>query len=263
MLYVISPAKSLDYDTPTPPAVASLSERPQFVAEASELITLLRTKSAAEVSRLMDISDALARLNVDRYQAWSTHFTDHNSKPAVLAFNGDVYDGLQASTLSVEDLQWAQRHLAILSGLYGVLRPLDLLQPYRLEMGTSLANPQGANLYAYWGDRIADHLNAQCAGLETPVIVNLASQEYFKAATRRVLKPRVIECQFEDWKGGRYKIISFFAKRARGLMARHAIQNRILTPAGLQAFALDGYAYAPEASEPDRLVFRRRQSAEQ
>ena len=258
MLYVISPAKSLDYDTPTPPELAALASRPQFVPQAAELIEILKTKSPADIGGLMDISDALSTLNVARYHAWSTRFTDKNSKPAALAFNGDVYDGLQAGTLSVDDLQWAQRHLAILSGLYGVLRPLDRLQPYRLEMGTALKNDKGGNLYAYWGDSIAEHLNAQCAQLAAPVIVNLASQEYFKAAARKALKPRVIECQFEDWKGGRYKVISFFAKRARGLMARYAIQHRIGTPAGLLAFAADGYAYAAEASEPDRLVFRRR-----
>lgn len=258
MLYVISPAKSLDYDTPTPPAVAALATRSPFTAQSAELIELLRAASPAEIGRLMDISDALATLNVARYAAWSPRFTDKNSKPAVLAFNGDVYDGLQASDLSIDDLQWAQQHLAILSGLYGVLRPLDRLQPYRLEMGTALRNPKGNNLYAFWGDTIAEHLNERCAQLPSPVIVNLASQEYFKAAARRVLKPRVIECQFEDWKGGRYKVISFFAKRARGLMARYAIQHRIGTPAGLQDFAVDGYAYAPDASEPDRLVFRRR-----
>lgn len=258
MLYVISPAKSLDYETPTPEAVAALAGRPQFVPQAAELIEILKTKSQADISSLMDISEALATLNLARYAAWSTRFTDRNSKPAVLAFNGDVYDGLNAASMSVDDLQWAQRHLAILSGLYGVLRPLDRLQPYRLEMGTSLKNAKGANLYAYWGDTIAEHLNAQCAQMASPVIVNLASQEYFKAAARQVLKPRVIECQFEDWKGGRYKIISFFAKRARGLMARYAIDHRIGTPAGLQDFAVDGYAYAPEASTPDRLVFRRR-----
>lgn len=258
MLYVISPAKSLDYETPTPDAVAALAGRPQFVPQAAALIEILKTRSQADIGRLMDISDALAALNLDRYHAWSTRFTERNSKPAVLAFNGDVYDGLQASTLSLDDLAWAQRHLAILSGLYGVLRPLDRLQPYRLEMGTGLKNERGANLYAYWGDTIAEHLNVQSAQLQSPVIVNLASQEYFKAAARKVLKPRVIECQFEDWKGGRYKIISFFAKRARGLMARYAIQHRIGTPAGLQDFAVDGYAYAADASTPDRLVFRRR-----
>lgn len=258
MLFVISPAKSLDYDTPTPAEVAALATRPSFIPQSAELIELLKAKSQAEISGLMDISDALASLNLARYEAWSPRFTEANSKPAVLAFNGDVYDGLQASTLSVADLQWAQQHLAILSGLYGVLRPLDRLQPYRLEMGTALANPKGANLYAYWGDTIAQHLNERSAQLQSPVIVNLASQEYFKAAARKTLKPRVIECQFEDWKGGRYKIISFFAKRARGLMARYAIQNHIQTPAALQEFAVDGYAYASEVSTPDRLVFRRR-----
>ena len=258
MLYLISPAKSLDYETPVPPELAALAGRPEFVSQAAELIELLRAKSPRQVAELMDLSDALASLNVARYAAWSPRFTDHNSKPAVLAFNGDVYDGLQASSLGLDDVQWAQQHLAILSGLYGVLRPLDRLQPYRLEMGTALANPRGGNLYAYWGDTIAEHLNARCAALAAPVIVNLASQEYFKAAGRKALKPRVIECQFEDWKGGRYKIISFFAKRARGLMARYAIQRRINNPAGLLDFDLDGYAYAAEVSTPERLVFRRR-----
>ncbi len=260
MLYVISPAKSLDYETPTPPDVAARAARPSFVSQAAELIDLLKTRSQADISQMMDISDTLASLNLTRYHAWSTRFTELNSKPAVLAFNGDVYDGLQASSLSLDDLDWAQQHLAILSGLYGVLRPLDRLQPYRLEMGTALANPKGRNLYAYWGDTIAEHLNERSAALQTPVIVNLASQEYFKAAARPALKPRVIECQFEDWKGGRYKIISFFAKRARGLMARYAIQHRVQTPAALQDFQVDGYAYAPDASDTDRLVFRRRVS---
>lgn len=258
MLYLISPAKSLDYETPVPDQVAALAGRPQFVPQATELIELLRGKTQAQVAELMDLSDSLAALNVGRYAAWSPRFTAKNSKPAVLAFNGDVYEGLQAASLSLDDLDWAQQHLAILSGLYGVLKPLDRLQPYRLEMGTALANPRGGNLYAYWGDTIAEHLNQRCAQLPVPVIVNLASQEYFKAADRKALKPRVIECQFEDWKGGRYKIISFFAKRARGLMARYAIQQRISTPEGLRGFTLDGYALAPEASEPDRLVFRRR-----
>jgi cytoplasmic iron level regulating protein YaaA (DUF328/UPF0246 family) len=154
---------------------------------------------------------------------------------------------------------WAQRHVAILSGLYGVLRPLDRLQPYRLEMGTRLANPNGPDLYAYWGDTLAEHLNARAETDATPVIVNLASQEYFRAADRKkVLRPRVIECVFEDWKNDRYKIISFFAKRARGLMARHAVKKRVKTPAGLKTFDAEGYAFDAAASEPDRFVFRRR-----
>ncbi|RQO55428.1 peroxide stress protein YaaA [Paucibacter sp. KBW04] len=258
MLYLISPAKALDYETPTPPTVQALATQPQFISQSSELIQILKQKTPADVAALMHLSEDLSRLNVDRYQSWVPKFSHANSKPAAFAFDGDVYGGLSAKTLSLEQLAWAQQHLAILSGLYGVLRPLDLLQPYRLEMGTRLANPAGGNLYHFWGDRLAEHLNAKAAAAQVPVIVNLASQEYFKAVDRRCLKPRVIECQFEDWKNGQYKIISFFAKRARGLMARYAITQRIDTPAGLQGFDLEGYAYAPEQSTPERLLFRRR-----
>ncbi|MEO5696509.1 MAG: peroxide stress protein YaaA, partial [Burkholderiaceae bacterium] len=226
---------------------------------STELIRLLRRRSAADVAALMKLSPALAALNVERYAAWSPRFTPANSKPAALAFDGDVYGGLDAPSLKPADLRWAQDHVAILSGLYGVLRPLDRLQPYRLEMGTPLANPHGANLYAYWGDAIAQHLNQRIAADASPVIVNLASHEYFKAADRRrVLAPRVIDCVFEDWKDDRYKVIGFFAKRARGLMARHAIRARVATPAGLKKFDAEGYRFAAEASQRDRLVFRRR-----
>jgi cytoplasmic iron level regulating protein YaaA (DUF328/UPF0246 family) len=258
MLFLLSPAKSLDYDTPTPPELAPALTRPQFLADTAALIGILRTKSVADVQELMDLSEPLARLNVDRYKAWRPRFTEHNSKPAVLAFNGDVYDGLDARTLSADDIAWAQQHLRMLSGLYGILRPLDRMQPYRLEMGTRLATPAGASLYDYWGDRLARHLNKLAKSEKVPVIVNLASQEYFRAADRKALKPRVVDCQFEDWKNGEYKIISFFAKRARGLMARWCVQNRVETPEGLKGFDLDGYRLAPEASSPERLVFRRK-----
>lgn len=257
MLYVLSPAKSLDYDTPVDPALLARATKPQFVARSAELIDVLKRKTPAQVAQLMSLSDSLASLNVARYSAWSRRFTATNSKPAVLAFNGDVYDGLQARSLSAEDLDWAQRHVAILSGLYGVLRPLDLMQPYRLEMGTRLPTAKAVDLYGYWGDALAEHLNEQLARDESPVIVNLASQEYFRAADRKALKARVVDCVFEDYKGGRYKIISFFAKRARGLMARYAIDHRIATPRQLEHFDRDGYGFAPEASSPERLVFRR------
>jgi hypothetical protein len=259
MLYLLSPAKSLDYETPVPAAVAALATEPQFLPQSAALIKTLRTKSAAAIGELMDLSEALSTLNVERYRAWSPAFTEANSRPAVLAFNGDVYDGLQAGSLSVEQLQWAQQHVAILSGLYGVLRPLDRMQPYRLEMGTRLATQKGKSLYEFWGDELAEHLNQRAAAQQVPVIVNLASQEYFRAADRKALQPRVIECQFEDWKNGQYKIISFFAKRARGLMARYCIEHRIDTPAGLTGFDVDGYAFQPELSTPQRLLFRRRQ----
>ena len=254
----MSPAKSLDYETPAGDVPHTL---PQFAAQSAELIEVLRPKSPQQIAELMDLSDALAALNVARYAAWTPKFTAKNAKQAILAFNGDVYDGLDAKSLSAEALSWAQQHVCILSGLYGVLRPLDRMQPYRLEMGTALANPKGKNLYAFWGSEIAAHLNKRLAKDTTPVIVNLASQEYFKAVDLKTLKSRVIECVFEDFKGGQYKIISFFAKRARGLMARYATLNQVNHPDGLRAFDLDGYAFAPAASSPDRLVFRRKLAA--
>ncbi len=259
MLFLLSPAKTLDYESPTR---ATDATTPQFVSQSAELINLLKTKSVADIAALMDLSEPLAALNVGRYGVWKPRFTAKNSKPAVLAFNGDVYEGLEASTLSDADLEWAQKHLLILSGLYGLLRPLDKMQPYRLEMGTALANPRGNNLYAYWGDALAQHINQQMQSDPSPVIVNLASQEYFKAVQptpgNRWLKARVVECVFEDWKSGQYKVISFFAKRARGLMARYAVTQRVQTPQGLQAFDSDGYAFDEASSEPHRLVFRRK-----
>lgn len=261
MLFVLSPAKSLDYDTPVPDDIAAMATRPAFVPQAAELIEVLKPMSPRQVAGLMDLSDNLAQLNVARYGAWSSRFTAKNSKPAALAFDGDVYGGLDAKTLSADDLAWAQDHLAILSGLYGVLRPLDRLQPYRLEMGTRLENPKGRDLYAYWGDSIAQHLSRRLAGHAAPVLVNLASQEYFHAADRPALKPRVIECVFEEGKGGSWKVISFFAKRARGLMARHAVLNRIEHPDDLKGFEAEGYTYAASASSVERLVFRRRTAA--
>ena len=256
MLLLLSPAKSLDYDTP---AHVKPTGTPPFVAESAELITRLRELSRPQVAELMDLSDELAALNVGRYGVWSPRFTARNSKPAVLAFDGDVYGGLDAKSLSEDDLAWADDHIAILSGLYGVLRPLDRMQPYRLEMGTKLSNARGRDLYAFWGDTLALHLNERLRRDRDPVIVNLASQEYFKAVARKALKPRVVECVFEDWKGGTYKVISFFAKRARGLMARHVVTHRLTSPEQLTGFDSEGYAYDAGASDLDRLVFRRRQ----
>ena len=255
MLFLLSPAKSLDYETPLGDVPHT---QPQFKAQSQALIEVLRTQSPQQIASLMDLSDALSALNVARYAAWSPRSTLRNARPAVLAFNGDVYEGLQARTLPVADLEWAQQHVAILSGLYGVLRPLDLLQPYRLEMGTRLATPQGSNLYQFWGSTLAQHLNQRLRADTSPVVVNLASQEYFKAVDRKTLKAPVVECVFEDYKGSAYKVISFHAKRARGLMARYAIEHRIATPDGLKHFDSEGYAYAPEASGLNRLVFRRK-----
>ena len=257
MLFLLSPAKSLDYDTPTPPEVAALATRPAFVKEAAALIDVLKAKAPAEVASLMSLSDPLAQLNVARYGVWRTTFTERNSKPAALAFDGDVYGGLDAKSLSLDELRWAQDRLVILSGLYGALRPLDRLQPYRLEMGTKLATPGAKDLYGYWGDTLAHYLNQRQRGARQPVVVNLASQEYFRAADRQALKARVVECVFQEGRAGGWQVISFFAKRARGLMARHAVRQRLDDPDALCGFAEEGYAFAAAASTPDRLVFRR------
>ena len=256
MLILLSPAKSLDYDTPVPARLAHTL--PQFIAQSTALIDMLRQKAPHNIASLMKISDPLAALNVARYQAWTPDFSAANARQAILAFNGDVYEGLQAQTLTSADLAWAQQHVTILSGLYGVLRPLDWMQPYRLEMGTRLATPVGQTLYQFWGPRIAQHLNTCQQDEDSPVVLNLASQEYFKSVDRKQLRARVVECVFEDWKNGTWKIISFHAKRARGLMARHAIAQRATTPRQLEDFTAGGYAYDSGASSPDRLVFRRR-----
>jgi hypothetical protein len=258
MIFLLSPAKSLDYASPVPDVPHTL---PAFADDAARLIEVLRRKSPQEIASLMDISDPLATLNVARYQAWSRKFTERNARQAVLAFDGDVYDGLQARRMQPADLAWAQQHLRILSGLYGVLRPLDWMQPYRLEMGTALQVGSAANLYQHWGSRIAEHLNQALAADKTPVVINLASQEYFRSVDRKALKARVVDCVFEEWKPGGWKIISFSAKKARGLMARYAILQRVETPRRLESFNLEGYAFDPAASSPERLVFRRRTAA--
>jgi len=257
MLFLLSPAKALDYDTVSGPWPHT---RPLFVQQASELIEVLKAKSLQEIAGLMKLSDALSGLNVVRYQAWSTTFTAQNSRQAALAFNGDVYAGLDAKTLSEGQMAWAQDRVCILSGLYGVLRPLDWMQPYRLEMGTSLATAHGKNLYQFWGAQIADHLNQRAAADVSPVIVNLASEEYFKSVSRKVLKARVVTCVFEELRAGKHKIISFMAKRARGLMVRYAIENKLASVEKLQGFDAEGYRFDAGASAVDRLVFRRPQS---
>jgi len=257
MLFLLSPAKSLDYDTP--PHIATHT-KPLFTRQSAHLIEVLKTRTPQQIGTLMKLSDALAGLNVARYQAWSSKFTAKNSRQAVLAFNGDVYEGLDAKTLSEQQLDWAQSHVCILSGLYGVLRPLDWMQPYRLEMGTALANGHGKNLYQFWGSQIADYLDERAAASTSPVIVNMASEEYFKAVDRKALKAPVVSCVFEEFKGGKYKIISFHAKRARGLMVRYAIEKKLVSVKKLEGFAAEGYRFEPAASEPDRLVFRRKQN---
>ena len=262
MLFLLSPAKSLDYDTP--PQVTTHTQ-PLFTRQSAALIDVLKTKTPHDISSLMKLSDSLSGLNVARYQAWSKKFTIKNSKQAVLAFNGDVYEGLNAKTLSAAQLNWAQAHLCILSGLYGVLRPLDLMQPYRLEMGTALATGKGKNLYQFWDTQVSNYLNERLAEDAAPLVVNLASEEYFKAVDLKALKARVVSCVFEDYKngptGGKFKIISFHAKRARGLMVRYAIEKKITSVKKLQGFSAEGYQFAEDQSAPDHLVFRRRLDA--
>ncbi len=262
MLFLISPAKTLDYDTPVPAALAKKATEPLFTEQAAELIGVLKRQSARQVAALMELSESLATLNVERYAAWRPEATPSNSRPAVLAFDGDVYDGLQARTLQTADFTWMQQHVVILSGLYGALRPLDRLQPYRLEMGTGLKTPRGKDLYAFWGDTVAAHLNERLAQARAdkrpPLVVNLASQEYARAALRPALQARVVDCVFEEVNpDGRPQVISFFAKKARGLMLRHAVQRRARSLAVLREFSAEGYAFDAAASGADRLVFRR------
>lgn len=258
MLYLLSPAKTLDYQTPIAKAVLARVTEPLFIPRATELIAQLSRLTPPQVAQLMDLSGDLAHLNAERYRAWSPEPTAANGRPAALAFNGDVYGGLDAKTLKPSQLDWAQQHLVILSGLYGVLRPLDRLQPYRLEMGTRLGNAHGKDLYAFWGDALAGYLDSRLATDAKPVIINLASQEYFKAVRRPALRARVVDCVFEERKGSQCKVISFFAKRARGLMARWAVQHRVASVSRLRRFDVEGYGFDVDASGPDRLVFRRR-----
>ena len=255
MLFLLSPAKSLDYESP---AHVNIHTQPLFTRQSAALIDVLKTKTSKDISSLMKLSDTLAILNVARYRAWDKHTTAKNSKQAVLAFNGDVYGGLSARTLNAAQLAWSQDHLCILSGLYGVLRPLDLIQPHRLEMGTQLHNAAGKNLYQFWGEQISDYLNERDALDRSAIVVNLASEEYFKAVDAKSLKARVVSCVFEDFKNGHYKIISFHAKRARGLMMRYAIEKKINTVKKLESFNAAGYQFSAPKSTPDRLVFRRR-----
>jgi cytoplasmic iron level regulating protein YaaA (DUF328/UPF0246 family) len=260
MLLLLSPAKSLDYDTPLPADLPH--SQPLFPESSARLIAALRAKAPREIASLMSISDALTALNVGRYAAWSPHPTADNARQALLAFDGDVYATLDARSLGADDLRWAQGHLAILSGLYGVLRPLDRMQPYRLEMGTRLATEAGPDLYRFWGDRIARQLDAwleaQSGSPGVPTVVNLASQEYARAVDRRALRARMVDCVFEEAQAaGGFKVVGVHAKRARGLMARHAILHRLDTPEALRGFEEAGYRHDPQASSADRLVFRR------
>lgn len=252
MLMVISPAKTLDFDTP---ATTDVSSQCDFLDQSTILIKQLREYTAPQLAKLMDLSDRLAALNVARFESWKRPFTITNAKQAVLAFNGDVYEGLDAPTLNKTQLTRAQKYLRILSGLYGVLRPLDLMQPYRLEMGTTLANPRGKDLYQFWGERIGSALNAELAGHRQKMLVNLASDEYFKAV--KGFDYPVVTPVFQERKGSTYKVVSFSAKRARGLMVRYALEHKIDDPMDLKAFDTEDYVFDPKVSDETRLIFRR------
>jgi cytoplasmic iron level regulating protein YaaA (DUF328/UPF0246 family) len=252
MLVVVSPAKSLDW---SPVAVAPTE--PAFQDDAVRLAKTARNLSLRDLKGLMDISDDLARLNRDRFRAFAASPEAGVTKPAVFAFNGDTYQGLEAKTLSEDDLVWAQDHLRILSGLYGLLRPLDAIQPYRLEMGSRLKTRRGQSLYDYWGDTIAKALKAQAETVGTDTLINCASQEYFGAADHKALKLRVITPVFMEVKDDKPRIVSFFAKRARGAMARFIVENRLTDPQEIKSFASGGYGFDPDLSETDRWVFVR------
>lgn len=254
MLMLISPAKTLDFTTPP---TTQAYDTPRFLVQSQQLIDLAKQLSPAEISALMKISDKLGVLNFERFHDWHTPFTLDNAKQAILAFKGDVYTGLDAESMSADDLAWANQHLAILSGLYGLLRPLDLMQAYRLEMGTKFANPQGKNLYDFWGQQLTEAVNEQLATATHPILLNLASNEYYKAIQPKSIAANIITPVFKDEKNGQYKIISFYAKKARGLMARWVIDNRITQAKALIDFAVDGYVYDAEESTAKQLIFKR------
>ena len=256
MLIVLSPAKSLDFDTrPT----TKLTTTPDHLEHAGALIDVLRRYSAGELAELMDLSDPLAALNVARYATWSRDPED--ARQAIMAFNGDVYHGFDARSLKLKALTYAQRHVRILSGLYGVLRPFDLIHPHRLEMGSRLATAQAQDLYGFWGDTVTDTINGALEANGADVLVNLASGEYFKSVRPKRLNVPVISPVFEDWKGGKYKIISFHAKRARGMMARYAAEKGLVDAEKLKRFKVGGYAFSKGDSTETRWVFRRKLEA--
>ncbi len=256
MLIVVSPAKNLDYESPL---ATDKTSQPTMLTHSQELIDVCKKLSPADISSLMSVSDKIAGLNAARFGEWQQPFTTDNARQAVLAFNGDVYTGLDAASFTEQDFDYAQTHLRILSGLYGLLKPLDLMQPYRLEMGTKLANDRGSNLYQFWGDIITDAVNEALTAQGDEVLVNLASTEYFKSVKKKQLNGTIVTPSFKDWKNGQYKMISFFAKKARGLMARYIIQNQVSTVEELKAFDLAGYGFSEELSKGNDLVFTRKQ----
>ncbi len=257
MLTLLSPAKTMDFDFR---ASGLRTSEPRFEQDIEVLLKRCRKLSVAELRRLMKLSQPLAELNRQRFHEMTLPFTADNSKPCLLAFGGDVYRGLAAASLTKRDLTSAQRRLRILSGFYGLLRPLDLIQPYRLEMGTRLDNTRGKNLYEFWGGRLTEALNAEHEERPVKAILNLASNEYFKGVRARELKPPLVTALFKEIRDGQIKTISFSAKRARGLMARFVVKNRIDRPAGLKDFAEEGYEFRPDLSDQDQLLFVRPQN---
>ena len=254
MLTVISPAKTLDYETPP---TTRRTTQPQYLDKAARLVDDARDLSPDDIRKLMGVSQKIAELNHARFMNWGQPFTLDNAKQAILAFKGDVYTGLEADSLTDEQLRFAQQHLRILSGLYGLLRPLDLMQPYRLEMGLKFENEGGKNLYEFWGDDITSALNAQLKKSRSNVLVNLASNEYFRSVHTAAIDADVITPVFKDLKNGKYKIISFFAKKARGQMARYIVEEGLTDVAGLQRFKTGGYRYSKADSSAKEWVFTR------
>ncbi len=256
MLIVISPAKKLDYSSPV---AAKNHSQPELLDHSAELLQGLKKLSPQNVCALMGLSDNLGALNYERFQAWDRPFTEDNAKPAILAFKGDVYQGLDADSMTDKQLEWAQGHLRILSGLYGLLRPMDLMQPYRLEMGTRFANQRGKDLYQFWGNIITDEINSLLSNAKSPVLLNLASNEYFKSVQQKNIAGRIVTPVFMDKKGDKYKIVSFYAKKARGLMSAYIIKNKITAVEGIKKFDVDGYRFNSAMTDGDSWVFTRGQ----
>jgi cytoplasmic iron level regulating protein YaaA (DUF328/UPF0246 family) len=256
MLIVISPAKTLDYETPPKTGTFTI---PDYLDRSEQLIARARQYSTLDIAELMAVSMKLAELNFERFEQWHTPFTPDNAKQAVLAFKGDVYSGLDAERFSAADFKFAQNHLRILSGLYGLLRPLDLMQPYRLEMGRKVDTDRGRNLYEFWGTTITEGLNAQLKKLKSPYLINLASNEYFKAVKPKALDGEIITPEFKDWKNGQYKMMGVYAKKARGQLSRFVIRNQLTDPQQMKAFDVDGYRFNEALSNGNKWVFTRRQ----
>ena len=254
MLAILSPAKTLDFDSPL---VTDQHSVPKFTKESTALIRTLRKLEPSEIGSLMGISDKLASLNHDRYAQWSPSFDDETARASILAFKGDVYQGLNAPTMSKRDFTWAQKRLRVLSGLHGLLRPLDRIHPYRLEMGTKLDNPKGKDLYQFWGSKVTDALNEALAEQRSKVLVNLASNEYYKVVQADQIQGRVLTINFKEWRRDAYRFVSFSAKRARGLMARYMIDQRAENAEALRGFDVDGYAFNEDLSSEDEWIFTR------